>query len=1319
MALPQKCPACGAQIPEGTPERICPQCALTGALGLSSRPGDADVTGAGAPEAPALREIGDYELLEEVGRGGMGVVYKARQRSLDRLVAVKLLRHGRWAEPAFARRFRLEAEAAARLEHPHIVSIHEFGEHDGQPYYAMRFDEGRGLDRELAGQPLPPRRAAQLVTTIARAVHFAHQHGVLHRDLKPHNVLIDAAGQPQLTDFGLAKLLEQEGGETQGGTVLGSPSFMAPEQAGPGRAAVTTAVDVYSLGAMLFMLLTGRAPFGGATPLETLRRVIEDAPLPLRQLAAGVPRDLETICQKCLEKDPARRYGSAEALADDLERWLRHEPIVARRPTRLYRATTFLRRHRIGVAAVSAIGLSLCAGLVASAILLARERRAHRRAVVSEHAEAALRREAELAHQAETIRASRTARDLAERLLAEGRSADGLAWLVYAARKNPRDGTIAPRLSSVLASRNFFLPVGPALEFPSRVSNINYVDAGRKAAVFCEDGTIGFIDLATNGHTRTRLPAGLKTPGVVLAGRVIVVRGDDDVIRVLDPTSGRVQREFNFGQKIAEVGATNKDGPVLLAVLEDRSVVTADTLTGRTTVMHFRNPVGRFSVLAPDGRWLLRSGSRPGEGETWDVASGDMRAHATAPGAVRWGCFSPDGARLLLVFRVDSGRSAYQLFSVPDLKPQIARGELTESEFHGANVSIVLGFSADGRWFSIASQTGQQIFETATGARVGPFVKAGLLTTTLPYDRDILLAMPAGRPPEIFNAPKIAQVGDRWCRVTAGPLDARIGLEVCDLITGRPIYRPLTHPGGIADAIVSQDGRTLMGVGMDGYVIPWDLQTGRRVAEPAPLERGLDCTVAMAPDGRELVIGRANGTVQRVRAGPGTARPLILPRRGRKPLPTPFIPAGPTRLLWVEPDSAAALDVATGNQVAGGFAYPESVWDTAFGRIGAVAVRPDLKFMVVQTASEVWQAWALGEGGVKRVVPLADAPRGMAWIDFSARGDLVALIWAGSPNSPRIWRLDTGKAVGGALIQATGVPILNERAACFSPDGGLFACGARDGVITIWDVAKNRRLTTINPARRIASAHLEFSPDGGLIAAGSGSGTAELWDWSTGKHVAAIPGARFLSYSALGDRLLALSGDTAFVCDPRTGARVSEAISHPGVTIRSAAFSPDGRRVVTAAQDSTARIWDAATGLPISDPLMHGSRVTGCEFSPDGHFVRTEDAEGRVLLWCVPPDAGDAPAPEWLLQLATICAQKKVNDAGQCVDAPDVLAQIDDVRGRLAALPDDAPFVDWGRWILDDRPERPIAPGFTVTPAEAEALAQRLQSGQTAAPSSP
>lgn len=321
--------------------------AVTGSLPTSAMPAmdpaeAPTVLGPSAAENSAVpcagtvvRYFGDYELLEEIARGGMGIVFRARQTSLNRIVALKMIRQSDFATEADRQRFRVEAECAANIEHPQVVPIFEIGEHEGQPYYSMRLIEGGSLAASMArgdwgGKDLATvRRATALVSSTARAVHHAHQRGVLHRDLKPGNLLLDGDGTPHVTDFGLAKVMQRDLHATQTGAILGTPAYMPPEQAQGGKG-LTTAADVYSLGVILYSLLAGAPPFAGATPVETLMQVIAQPVPPLRAANPLVDRDLETICHKCLEKDPARRYPSAQALADDLDRWNCGKPIAAR-----------------------------------------------------------------------------------------------------------------------------------------------------------------------------------------------------------------------------------------------------------------------------------------------------------------------------------------------------------------------------------------------------------------------------------------------------------------------------------------------------------------------------------------------------------------------------------------------------------------------------------------------------------------------------------------------------------------------------------------------------------------------------------------------------------------------------------------------------------------------------------------------------------------------------------------------------------------------------------------------------------------------------
>ena len=351
------CPTCSARLPACTRSRFCPRCSLRGALELEHED-------AFAPEGGARRLMGDYELGEVLGRGGMGVVYRARQRSLGRFVAVKVLLAGEFADEESRRRFRAEAGAAARLRHPHIVTVHEIGEHAGQPFFSMELIEGRTFADLVHDGPIPPVTAARLLQPIAEAVQFAHEQGVLHRDLKPSNLLLDRFGHPRVSDFGLARQIDTTERFTLTGEVLGSPSYLAPEQARGERAREGPASDVYALGAILYHLLTGRPPFLGASPQSILRQVVDDEPLVPRRLNPAIPADLDTICLKCLEKDPGRRYASARELAEELGRFQQHQPVLARPAGPLGRAWRWSRRHPakaglIGALAVAVLTLAI------------------------------------------------------------------------------------------------------------------------------------------------------------------------------------------------------------------------------------------------------------------------------------------------------------------------------------------------------------------------------------------------------------------------------------------------------------------------------------------------------------------------------------------------------------------------------------------------------------------------------------------------------------------------------------------------------------------------------------------------------------------------------------------------------------------------------------------------------------------------------------------------------------------------------------------------------------------------------------------------
>src|SRR5438270_3601671 len=378
------CPKCGSEIPADAPEGGCPGCLLESGLGLLPDPPVAaghhgssaenvqtNDTNAAPHSKKAehlvemLGELGDYELVEEVGRGGQGVVFRARQKSLNRTVALKVISLGQWASKAHVKRFRREAEAAASLDHPSIVPIYEVGERDGSCYFSMKFVEGGQLDEVSRRTPMSIRHAAELIAKVARTVHYAHEHGILHRDIKPGNILLDDKGEPHLTDFGLARLVETESTVTRTVEVLGTPSYMAPEQAAGNNAQLTAATDVYGLGAVFYQLLTGHPPFAGGTTYETIRLLLETEPRQPRLWNPKIDRDLSTICLKCLEKDPKRRYSSALALAEDLEHWLKHEPILARRTGIFARGKKWVQRNPTSaVLAASLMALAAAAGWI-------------------------------------------------------------------------------------------------------------------------------------------------------------------------------------------------------------------------------------------------------------------------------------------------------------------------------------------------------------------------------------------------------------------------------------------------------------------------------------------------------------------------------------------------------------------------------------------------------------------------------------------------------------------------------------------------------------------------------------------------------------------------------------------------------------------------------------------------------------------------------------------------------------------------------------------------------------------------------------------
>jgi serine/threonine protein kinase len=465
ISEPAVCRECGAKLSSRALDGFCPGCTARLTFNIPAESSFRD-------NGERSLDFGGYELLHEVGRGGMGVIYKARQRSLNRIVALKMVLSGRFAGRESIERLRAEATAAAALQHPNIVAIHEIGEVEGQHYFTMDYIEGRSLAQviyDLRFTIYDSRRSARWVKVLAEAIHYAHEHGILHRDLKPSNVLIDQNDQPRITDFGLAKRVEGSSefrverssssrerdsnlspqdplhSLTVSGHPIGSPSFMPPEQARGQREAIGPGSDVYSLGALLYHLLTGRAPFAAETMEATLSQVLNEDPIPLRRLNPDVPADLETICLKCLEKEPPRRYATARLLAEDLGRFENDEPISARPVTAPEKLWRWARRNpRVAILTVGLMAVFL-AGLAGVSWQWRRAER-HSRT----EAQQRVRLEETLAHKEI---------EKAEELFADGDVSTAVARLARVVRQNPSNHVAATRLLSALTSRNFALPV--------------------------------------------------------------------------------------------------------------------------------------------------------------------------------------------------------------------------------------------------------------------------------------------------------------------------------------------------------------------------------------------------------------------------------------------------------------------------------------------------------------------------------------------------------------------------------------------------------------------------------------------------------------------------------------------------------------------------------------------------------------------------------------------------------------------------------------------------------------------------------------------
>jgi WD40 repeat protein/tRNA A-37 threonylcarbamoyl transferase component Bud32 len=1010
------------------------------------------------PSVPAPQVPG-YENLEEIGRGGMGVVYKARQIRLDRVVALKMIRAAELAGPEARDRFQREAEAAARLQHPNIVQVFEVGAHEGRPFFSLEFVEGGSLAQKLAGTPLPAAAAARLVQALARAIHHAHERGVLHRDLKPSNVLLSAAGVPKITDFGLAKRLDVEGSATRTGAVLGTPSYMAPEQAEEEGRRLGPATDVWALGAILYECLTGRPPFGGATVLETLEQVRGHEPVPPARLNPRVPRDLETVCLKCLHKDPARRYGAAAELADDLGRVLEDRPVHARRATTRERAWRWCRRNP-GLATASSLAaaglvtvtlIAIVFALYQSEVAAERTRDAATVRQAKRDVEDALKKAEDALTKAE-LQSARLAWHKGLTLYEQGHVGQGMVLLARSLEVVPRLEVAFERdIRANLASWHHELrPLRAILEQPGQA----FSPDGKMGVTAGRDGTARLWEVATGKPVGSPLRHQDLVVAVAFSpdGRLVLTASDDQTAQLWVAATGQPQGEPLRHQGRVNALAFSTDGKCVLTGSDDRTAQIWETDTGKPLGAPLQHPdhVGAVA-FSPDGKTVL-TGCNDCIARLWEAASGEPLSLPGHLGAVRAVAFSPDGGTIVTA----SADGTARLWEAATGKPV---GKPLE---HHSLVQAV-AFSPDGRTVATGSTDRTvRLWETATGKPFGPPLPNKGVVRCVAFTQD-----------------------GRWL-LTGNDVDTRLWEAALEKTTDLV----LSHQQWVAAVAFSRDGKILTGTGtgdlftLKGEARLWDAAT-HKLLGPA-IEHSLPVvTVAFSPDGKSFVTGSGHPLF-----GPGEARlwevatrmPLGEPlKHGGAVLGVAFSPNGKTFLTGSRDKTAKLWEAATGKLLR---AYPHPM------EVSAVAFSPDGKTILTGCEDKSARLWDTETGK-----PLGRPLPHSGWVlavAFSPDGK--TLVTGGEDGTARQWETATGELLGRPLPHQGWV-----RAVTFSPDGKILLTGGADGTARLWEAATGKLLGAWFRHQNWVLAGA-FSPDGRTFLTGSRDTTARLWEVPTPLH---------------------------------------------------------------------------------------------------------------------------------------------------------------------------------------------------------------------------
>jgi WD40 repeat protein/predicted Ser/Thr protein kinase len=1084
MTSKRLCGKCGAELTGVGSEQLCPGCLLEDGLGAATAALPADSAaietvrldaGQGGPEHPptgtsAQRSFGDYELLEEIGRGGMGIVYKARQVNLDRLVAVKMLLFGPLAQPEQVQRFRTEAAAAASLQHPNIVAIHEVGFRDGQHFFAMDYVAGRSLAEIVRDGPLPARRAAGYLKTIAEAIQYAHERGILHRDLKPSNVLIDANDQPKVMDFGLAKRLEKESELTLSGQVLGSPNYMPPEQAAADRGLVGKRSDVYSLGAILYHLLTGRAPFVAPTVAETLAQVQNAEPVSPTVLNPHLPRDLKTICLKCLEKESSRRYQTARELAEDLGRWLRQEPILARPIGPVGKAWRWCRRKPLVASLTAAIVLAILVGF--AGVTWQGQRASKARDLAQGRLYAA---QMKLAHAA----------------FKDGKTGGALA-LLRARQPAPGEPDFRGFDWRYLYRLCLSSPSEVLASNTNGYQSVDYSPDGRTAAFGTGDGFVELFDVQTRRRAKRWQAHAGATDHLAFYPRnnnwLATVSGEDGTLRLWDILREHALFSTNVGRGLFADFAFSPGGRFLATRATDaRSVDLWEFHTGAPgatpaltlkTKLGFYGPAAFSSdertmaicnqtegflmivalydlvdgvqtsfplvyanfimavAFAPDGNTLATGGADE-RLVLWDVKrQTNLWSKRSDFIAVTSVAFTPDG-RSLFTSSYDQNLRSWKV------------EEPTQSQAwpgHSAGVNR-LAIAPDGRSLASASEDGT--------ARIWHLSTPDFASAVPPREEFTTLFSPKDVPAPERERLSIFAVAVSPAQDRAVAAEKH-RLIVCDVGTGTVLTNvSVTNVfNGVTPEFMgltfSPDGRELAVGSDDGRVAFLDAVTSRPVREPIRLHDNQITHIAYALNGSVLVTGGGLGAgIKLTEVASGRVITHFSAVEGAVPMQPLAVTRDGRRLATGSPEGRLR------------------VWDIASHQL---------------VASSPWK--------VRFVTDLA----------FSPDGKLLAI--AEQPASIVLWDL-SGQRPRRKLVGHAG-PV---NRLTFSPDGRTLASAGMDHTIRLWHPEIDQEVA-------ILKGHSEwvwcvaFAEHGNALLSGSVDGTLKLWRALSFEQIQAQPAAQ-------------------------------------------------------------------------------------------------------------------------------------------------------------------------------------------------------------------